>query len=93
MLTVMGIGLAFGSINKEPVAVDYFVATLEWPLALWLALFFFTGTLVGGIVTYLGTWWAVRRRIRAAKARAAAETRQSAAPGQPALTHSDTGND
>ena len=90
MLAVVGIGLAFGAINKQPVAVDYFLFILEWPLALSLAVFFFAGALVGGLITYLGTWWAVRSRIRQVRAQAGTAAK-AVDSDRPALPHAGSG--
>ena len=92
MLAVVGLGLAFGAINKQPVPVDYFLFVLEWPLALSLAVFFFAGALLGGLLTYLGTWWAVRSRIRQVKAQARADSApKTADAGPPALPKAGSG--
>lgn len=72
LLLFVGSGLFFGTLNQEPTRVDFLFFVVEWPLALALASFFFAGALFGGLLTWLGSLLALRKRVRSLRAERAA---------------------
>lgn len=76
VLVFVAFGLFFGTLNEEPVSIDFFFFILEWPLALIIMAAFLAGVLLSGSLVYLSMWFGVRRRIRQLKkAQAKSEAR------------------
>ncbi|MEM9533380.1 MAG: LapA family protein [Pseudomonadota bacterium] len=67
VLAFVAFGLFFGTLNEQPVEVDFFFFTLNWPLALMIMSAFLAGVLLSGSLVYLSMWFGVRRRIREMK--------------------------
>lgn len=67
LIAIAVVAVVFSGLNRDPVEIDYLFARTDWPLAISLGLFFTAGALVGGVLTYLTTWWRMRRRLRQAQ--------------------------
>lgn len=50
LLAIVIFGLSFAAINSDPVTVNYYIGTIEMPLALVLAAVFGAGALFGVLV-------------------------------------------
>ncbi len=50
-LIVLGVGLSFAVINVEPVRVNYYLGSIEMPLALLIVLSIATGGALGVLAT------------------------------------------
>ena len=46
-IVVVAIGLSFAMLNPTPVALDFYLGTLNLPVSLWLVIAFATGVLIG----------------------------------------------
>ncbi|MEP6484579.1 MAG: lipopolysaccharide assembly protein LapA domain-containing protein [Rudaea sp.] len=57
-------GAAFGALNGDRVAYDFYFVTAQLPKGAMLLAALLSGWLIGGIVVYLGLVLRLRRRVR-----------------------------
>lgn len=97
LLAFAGFGVFFGQLNDQPVTVDLFVMQQEFSAAVWLALAFFSGVFLSGVMVYLNMWLVVQRRVKQARKTEQAKASTALAEVQqqstPALQQPTPGND
>jgi len=61
MGAIIVIGAVFASLNDQMVVLDYYVSSIEWPMALIAGLFFLIGWFFG-IASMFPSWFRASRR-------------------------------
>lgn len=61
------LGLLFGALNPDPVAIDFYWRTLPISLGAALLAAAFAGALLGGLALVVGVVWPLQARLRRAR--------------------------
>ena len=67
VLVFVSAGLFFGTLNSDPVEVDYFLFQANAPLAFSLISFLLAGIVFGAVCVYVSVVLKLQHRLRASK--------------------------
>ena len=82
-LCFLALGLVFGALNTQSVAVDLGFRVIEGRLGLVLLGILLAGAFLGGLVVTAGVVWPLRRRLHAGGGAASGPDRQDFNDGAP----------
>ena len=82
-LCFVALGLVFGALNTQSVAVDFGFRVVEGRLGLVLLSVLLAGAFLGGLVVTAGVVWPLRRRMHPGPAAGSGPDRQDFSDGTP----------